>query len=104
MLTTPRKQPKFEGEIETSSNNFRALIDWLGLDVSAVPANRLRRMSFTSSLLLEKGQLTAQPFDLQVDLTKANGGLALALRQRLGFGLGVSVDSLNLDCLPRRSR
>jgi len=96
-LTTPKREPKFDGRVETSSNNFRVLLGWLGADISAVPANRLRRMSFTSAVLLEKGQLTAQGFDLQLDLTKASGGLAVALRKRLGFGLGMTVDSINLD-------
>ena len=96
-LTTPKKVPTFTGRIETASNNFRSLLDWLGLDVASVPANRLRKMSFSSDITLASGQLSATQFDLQLDVTRAMGGLAVALRQRLGFGLGMTVDTLNLD-------
>ena len=51
-LTTPKKVPKFTGRIETASNNFRALLDWLGLDIASVPANRLRKMSFASDVVV----------------------------------------------------
>ncbi|MFQ6017206.1 MAG: AsmA family protein [Kiloniellaceae bacterium] len=89
--------PRFTGRIEAASDNLRGVFDWLGVDVAAVPAERLRRMSLTSRIDAAPGQLTLGDIDLRVDLSRATGGIAMALRERPGFGVGLAIDRLSLD-------
>jgi len=103
-ITTPPEGPEFDGKIEAVSDNFRSLLGWLGADVSAVPPERLRRMNLRSQLSYGGGQMTLTRLDLRADVSRLTGGVAIAFRERPGFGIGLSVDKLNLDAyLPRES-
>ena len=43
------------------------------------------------------GDLTISAIDTQVDFSRIRGGVAVALRRRPGFGIGLSIDRINLD-------
>ena len=88
---------RFDGRIEAASDNLRGICDWLGVDVTAVPAERLRRMSLSVRIAASARQATLSDIDLRVDVSRATGGIAVALRERPGFGIGLAVDKLNLD-------
>jgi uncharacterized protein involved in outer membrane biogenesis len=88
---------RFSGRVESLSDNFRGLAAWLGADLARVPADRLRRMSFSSRIEAGGQQIALQDIDLRVDLTRVTGGVVAALRQRVGLGIGLAVDGLNLD-------
>ncbi|RMD63012.1 MAG: AsmA family protein, partial [Alphaproteobacteria bacterium] len=93
---------RFDGHLEAASDNLRAILEWLGLDVSAVPAERLRRASLSLRLAATPQQLTLGDIDVTVDLSRISGGIVVALRERPGLGVGLAVDRLNLDAyLPR---
>jgi uncharacterized protein involved in outer membrane biogenesis len=89
--------PVFDGRVEAASDNLRAVFDWLGVDVSGVPSDRLRRLSLLADIRGTPQQVTLTGIDLNVDTMDISGGVAIALRQRPGFGIGLTVDSLNLD-------
>lgn len=88
---------QFTGRVESVSDNFRGLAAWLGADLAAVPADRLRRMSFASQIEASKQQVDLKNIDLRVDLTRVTGGIVAAMRQRIGLGIGLAMDKLNLD-------
>lgn len=88
---------RFAGNIEAASDNLRAVLEWLGVDMAAVPADRLRRMTMTSSLDAASDRLTLADMDLRVDVSRVTGGIAVALRDRPAFGIGLVVDKLNVD-------
>jgi len=90
-------QPKFEGQVEANSDNLRGLLDWLAVDVGAVPADRLRRLSAAANVAATPDNLTLTGIDVQVDVSRLRGGVAIALRDRPGFGVGLSLDKINLD-------
>ncbi len=103
-LTTPGPsgQPRFAGRIEAASDNLRAVLDWLGTDVTAVPADRLRRMTLIGDVEATPDRVTLSDLDLRVDVSRATGGIAVALRDRPAFGVGLAIDKLNIDAyLPR---
>ena len=89
--------PKFDGQAEVSSDNLRALLKWAGTDVSAVPAERLRKMAGSVTVGATQEHITLTDIDVSVDVSRLRGGVAIALRERPGFGVGLSLDKLNLD-------
>lgn len=98
-------EPLFEGEIAAASDNLRAMLRWLGVDTRALPADRLRGFSFSSTLTATPSAVQIPDINLRLDATTATGGLAVALRERLGFGLRLEIDRLNLDAyLPKPSK
>ena len=89
--------PRFGGRIEATSDNLRGLLRWLGADISAVPAERLRRMTLKTAVDAGPSQVTLRDIDLTLDVSRLSGGVAIALRERPGFGIGVALDRINLD-------
>jgi hypothetical protein len=95
---------QFTGRIEAASDNLRGMLQWLGVDIASVPQGRLRRMSLSAKVAASASQATVSDIDLRVDVSRATGGIAVALRERPGFGIGFAVDKLDLDAyLPTES-
>lgn len=96
--------PEFSGQAELSSDNLRSLMKWAGADVEAVPAERLRKMAGSVSVTATPENVTLTDIDISVDVSRLRGGVAIALRERPGFGIGLSLDKLNVDAyLPQES-
>lgn len=95
--TAAGQELRFVGRLEAASDNLRGVFDWLGVDVTRVPAERLRRMSLSTRIDATARQANFSEIDLRVDLSRATGGIAVALRERPGFGIGLAIDKLNLD-------
>ncbi|MSO80218.1 MAG: AsmA family protein [Alphaproteobacteria bacterium] len=89
--------PAFDGHIEANSDNLRGLLGWLGTDVGDVPAERLRKFALASTVKATPSELTLTDVDVTVDTSRIRGGVAVAMRERPGFGIGLSVDRVNLD-------
>ncbi|MCH6587416.1 MAG: AsmA family protein, partial [Proteobacteria bacterium] len=95
--TAAGQELRFVGRLEAASDNLRGVFDWLGVDVTRVPAERLRRMSLSMRIDATARQANLSEIDLRVDVSRATGGIAVALRARPGFGIGLAIDKLNLD-------
>ncbi|WP_299622576.1 AsmA family protein [Pelagibius sp.] len=94
--------PAFNGRIAAAADNLRALLRWLGVEIEAVPADRLRRMSLKTAIEANPRQVTLRDIDLRLDVSQVTGGVALALRERPGLGVGLAIDRVNLDAyLPK---
>ncbi|MEQ8354856.1 MAG: AsmA family protein [Kiloniellaceae bacterium] len=91
------KGPRFDGTLEARSDSLRGLLQWLGVDTSEVPADRLRRMVVKTGFEAGADRITLRETDLQLDVSRLTGGIAIALRDRPGLGIGVTLDKINLD-------
>lgn len=89
--------PRFTGHVEAAADNLRGILDWLGADVSRVPADRLRKMSYASRVEATPQQISLSDIDLRVDVSHLAGGVVIAVRERLGLGIGLSLDNVNVD-------
>jgi uncharacterized protein involved in outer membrane biogenesis len=100
---TPRDGlAQFEGDIAATSDNVRGLAQWLGVNPTTLPADRLRKFSYTSKLLATPKAAEITDIAIQLDATRINGGMAVELRDKPGIGLRLTVDKLNLDAyLPK---
>lgn len=90
-------KPAFDGSVEMSSDNMRGLFDWLKVDVSAIPAERLRRFSFKSKVKGTPDQIDVTGIDMKLDTSQMNGGVTVALRERPAFGARLDIDRFDLD-------
>jgi uncharacterized protein involved in outer membrane biogenesis len=79
------------------SDNLREALGWLDIDVTAVPADRLRRFKFTGSVAGTPRDLIAKEIDITLDSSQITGGMVLAMRERPAFGLRIEVDRFNFD-------
>ncbi|MBO21762.1 MAG: hypothetical protein CMM26_05210 [Rhodospirillaceae bacterium] len=96
-LTTADAMPKFEGQADLSADDLRALLQWAGVDVRAVPQDRLRKMDGALSIVATPENVTLTDIDVSVDVSRVRGGIAIAVRERPGFGIGLSFDKVNID-------
>ena len=90
-------KPQFDGELVAASDNLRGIADWLKIAPGALPADRLRNFSYKSLVKANPDAVEITDINVELDASKFTGGLAVALRERLAFGLRLDVDKLNLD-------
>lgn len=96
-LRSVEQAPAFSGRLEATSDNLRALLSWLQVDIAEVPADRLRKMALKTTVDAGPRQVTLSDLDLRLDVSRMTGGIAVALRDRPGLGIGLAVDRINLD-------
>ena len=89
--------PQFEGQVEARSDNFRALLDWLGIAVEEIASDRLRKLGFTSIVRATPELVQIYGVDMSLDSSRLSGGVAYALRDRPAFSVDFTIDQLNLD-------
>lgn len=89
--------PTFVGRLEAASDNMRATLDWLDVDLAGVPADRLRKAVVSAAIRASAQEIQVSDWTMELDATKAQGGLTLALRDRPAFGLSLAIDRINVD-------
>ena len=89
--------PQFEGQIQAQADNFRGLLDWLGIAVEDVPSDRLRKLGFTSTVRATPKLVQVYGVDMRLDSSRLSGGLAYAFRARPAFSVDFVIDQLNVD-------
>lgn len=89
--------PTFVGRLEAASDNLRATLDWLQVDLTSVPADRLRKAVVSAAIRASDQEIVVSDWTMELDATKAQGGLTLALRARPAFGLSLAIDRINVD-------
>lgn len=89
--------PEADVQVHATASDLRAVLAWLGADLSDIAAGVLRRATMTArfSGSHEAFQLTG--IDVTVDNTRVRGGVAVLDRDIPGLGLRVDVDRLDLD-------
>jgi uncharacterized protein involved in outer membrane biogenesis len=104
LISPTEAGPNFDGQAEVSSDNLRSLLKWAGVDASAVPAERLRKMAGSVTVGATQEKITLTDIDVSVDVSRVRGGMAIALRERPGFGIGLSLDKVDVDAyLPKQN-
>lgn len=84
--------------VQASAANLRGVLDWVGVDVAAVPSDRLRRAVLSAQISGSRdGLIKIRDIDLGLDATHAKGAVDLRWADRPAFGLSLAVDQFNLD-------
>jgi uncharacterized protein involved in outer membrane biogenesis len=89
--------PRVQGSVKARAGNLREVLTWLQVPVDQVPADRLRTLDFSANLGGTPTSVRVDGLDVTIDTTRATGAAVVALGKRLGLGVNLSVESLNLD-------
>ena len=104
-VTVADGKPRFEGELESTVNDLRGVLRWLGHDIDGVASDRLRKMMLATRIVAVPDQMQLTGLNLQFDSSRLTGGITVALRKRLSFGANIALNSLNLDAyLPKQKK
>jgi uncharacterized protein involved in outer membrane biogenesis len=90
-------RPALDMQLEANSDNLRAVLDWLKLEVGSIPADRLRKFSLTAGVSGRPDNLQVSGLDLRLDTSIITGAVAYVDRGRPGIGARLDIDRLNLD-------
>jgi hypothetical protein len=88
---------RIEGTVAARSDNLRGLLHWLGVDTSDVPAGRLRRFETQARVEGTPARIELTGFNLAFDSTRATGGVTIATGARVGLGVDLKIDQINID-------
>ncbi len=89
--------PRFEGNVSAAADNLRGVLDWIGTDVSMVPADRLRKTALAATVRATPSLLEIYGIDFRLDSSKLTGGAAYAFRERPAFSLDFEIDQFSVD-------
>ncbi len=90
-------RPSFDGAIEAGTDDLRSLLDWLKLDVAAVPADRLHGARLASQVKATPDEMAFEGTRLQVDAMRLDAAATLRFGPRPALGGSFAVDSVNAD-------
>ena len=96
-LAADGEGPWMEGVAEGAAEDMRATLSWLGVDVDAVPADRLRRLSASADLSASGDRISASNLDVRVDTTRIAGNVAVVTGERPQIVAALAVDAVNVD-------
>ncbi len=99
-VRTPEGVATADLSVESRSDNLRAVLEWLGIDVSSVPGGRLGRFQAAAELSGTTAEVSVRNLDATIDTTSLRGAATVRPGgpvQRLAVGATVKVGSLNLD-------
>ena len=89
--------PVFQGQLELASDNIRAVVDWLKVELPDVPLERLRRVDLFASVNAEPDVIVLTDMDLSLDSSRLTGTLAVDFTDIPTILADVSLDRINLD-------
>jgi len=87
----------FDGQVEMGADDLRALADWLSLDFSRVPTDRLRRFSASVALKGNAHRFEAENIDIRVDSTRIIGQVKFERDPSPSVVATLEIDQLNAD-------
>jgi hypothetical protein len=96
-LVAPQGVPSFEGSFEAASDDLRGLLDWLKVDTSSVPADRLHAARLAGNVKISSGVIDFSGTQIRLDGTKIDTAATLRLGERPALGASFAVDTLNAD-------
>lgn len=96
-LTAPNGVLAYGGKVSFRSTSLRTVLEWMEIDIAAVPADRLRRFNVSADVAGDASQVQVANIASQLDASRMSGGVTVALRERPAFGASFNIDQLNAD-------
>lgn len=90
-------RPAFRGQMELASDNIRAALDWLQVDLPDMAPERLRRIDLFTSFSVESGVVALVDMDLSVDSSRMTGSLGADWTGVPAITADIALDRINLD-------
>jgi uncharacterized protein involved in outer membrane biogenesis len=96
-LTEDAGRPLVGATVEARADDLRGLLRALELEPPEVPPDRLIVFRGAARIDGTPDAFQVSDIDVSLDTARATGAVSVALGDRVGLGLRLSVDSLNLD-------
>jgi uncharacterized protein involved in outer membrane biogenesis len=86
-----------EGTFDVSGAKLRETLAWLGVDASAIPKERLQRLTANGKLKSAAGGLQLSDIAFEIDDLKGKAGGTVTLGLPIGAAFQLELDRLDLD-------
>jgi uncharacterized protein involved in outer membrane biogenesis len=103
-VTVSAEHPVFEGRIGINAGNIRGVLDWLGLDTSRVPTDRLRRVSGKGQLRVDGHSIALSDAVFDIDTSRVSGRWRFDLAGKPRVVAALDIDRIDLDAYLPRAR
>jgi uncharacterized protein involved in outer membrane biogenesis len=90
-------KPTVAGEFSLVGPKLRETLKWLAVDVSAMPANKLNRLSLKGRLASAGGNVQVNDAIFELDEVKGSGGVVVTFGVPLSVVTRLEFDTLDLD-------
>jgi uncharacterized protein involved in outer membrane biogenesis len=90
-------KPTVTGDFSLVGPKLRETLDWLAVDVSSVPANKLTRLSLKGRLGSNGGKVEVNDAVFEVDDVKGIGGVVVTFSVPLAIATRLEIDTIDLD-------
>jgi len=90
-------RPTVAGDFSLVGPKLRETLAWLAVDVSAVPANKLTRISLKGRMSSDGGNVQVSDAVFELDDLRGSGGITVTFSVPLSVVMHVSLDTLDLD-------
>ena len=108
ILSAQQNQPAFAGALDIKSDNFRALLKAFSVTLDNIPQDRLRRFNMSGAINYVGNQININKMNGQLDGSRLGGGANILLpkgAQKLGMGVTINIDKMNVDAyLPKSEK
>lgn len=102
LVTAEDGGPRFEGTVDGQAGNLRGVLRWLGIDVSAVPPDRLRKAALSSRVVATPDRLRFEKASLDLDVSHIEGRLSVGFGPKRRYDIAATADRFDIDAyLPR---
>ena len=96
--------PYFDGKLEVSVGNVRALMNWLDTPLPPLPAQRLLKLALSGNVQARQNLVSLTELDLQFDSSRLTGNAALKHGKRPSINADLVLDRFNFDVYRDPSR
>ena len=97
--------PVLRGNIAFQSDNLRPDLQWLGMDIDAIPGDRLRNFIIEARLKGDTKNLEFTDIDFNFDQSKGKAAAVIAVGERPGLGMSFNIDGIDVDAYrPKKTK
>ncbi len=96
-MTGDPSRPAVSGDFSLQGPKLRETLAWLDVDVSAIPAAKLQRLSMKGRMSSTGGNVAVSDASFELDDLKGSGGIAVTFGVPLSIVTNVAIDTLDLD-------
>jgi len=90
-------RPTVAGEFSLVGPKLRETLDWLAVDVSSVPPNKLTRLSLKGRLGSNGGNVQVNDAAFELDDVRGTGGVVVTFSVPLSIVTRLEIDTIDLD-------
>jgi uncharacterized protein involved in outer membrane biogenesis len=90
-------KPTVAGDFSLVGPKLRETLNWLAVDVSSVPANKLTRLSLKGRLGSNGGNVQVNDAAFELDDVKGTGGVVVTFSVPLSIVTRLDIDTIDLD-------